>query len=313
MKYLLLLLLPSALLAESGEDRLRHSVFNSLHEALSSNQPAHSAQLLAQIAATSNVPAEQLRPRLVALLDSLDALRKREDDTWKTLILQGEPDIGAERAGKLLRYLSKEGRKVLASEGDILLDSNLRKAARKSKLPLFQARTYVLRSLEWAMSADAAGARDREVGLLVGGSSNRFEVALDPLFIFFDTQDEAFVREQVRQVQRFIIPAMVRRLPESERILWAVRERESNALVVPDYHLRVGVDNIRFTGSNADLKPCIELGIELYTWQSKSLLMQEPFSFCSEKNGSATTSELAPFWDEVADAVRGRIEEYLAR
>jgi len=32
--------------------------------------------------------------------------------------------------------------------------------------------------------------------------------------------------------------------------------------------------------------------------------MQESFSFCSEHNGSATTRELAPFWEEAADAIR---------
>ena len=97
---------------------------------------------------------------------------------------------------------------------------------------------------------------------------------------------------------------MVRRLPESAAILWAVRERESNALVLPDYHLRVGIDNFSFSGSNFDLKPCIETTIDLVHWKSKVQLMQESFSFCGEKNGSATTRELAPFWNEAADAIR---------
>jgi hypothetical protein len=229
------------------------------------------------------------------------------------LTLQGQPAISAKLADKLLHYLSKESRKVLQGEGDFLLDSCVRKAARKSKVPFFQSRTYILHSLDWALEDDLADEEQEPVGLLVGGHSNRFEVGLDPLFIFFDTQDEAFVREQVRAVQRFIIPAMVRRLPESERILWAVRQRESNALVVPDFHLVVGVDNFNFTGSNIDLKPCVELTVELTTWESKSLMMKEPFKFCSENSGSANADDLKPFWNEVADALREKIVAYMER
>ena len=92
-----------------------------------------------------------------------------------------------------------------------------------------------------------------------------------------------------------------------------MRERESNALVVPDYHLRVGIDNLSFTGSNLDLKPCVETTLDLVHWESKVQLMLESFSFCSEKNGSATTRELAPFWNEAADAIREHALKRLGR
>ena len=82
------------------------------------------------------------------------------------------------------------------------------------------------------------------------------------------------MREQVREVQRFLVPALVRRLPELDAVGWAVRERESNALVIPDYQLRVGIDELRFAGSNLDLKPCIETTLEVTQWESQVRLME---------------------------------------
>ena len=90
-----------------------------------------------------------------------------------------------------------------------------------------------------------------------------------------------------------------------------MRERESNVLVQPDFHLVFGVDSFSFSGSNIDLKPCVELRVELRAWESKALLLQEPFSFCSQDNGSANASELAPFWNETADALREHIVNFL--
>ncbi len=306
-----LLLLPSIAWAEFDEERFRHDVFIALYETFDDGEPAHSAELLARLSRESRVPIDELPKRLNALLDTLERQRKSKSSTWKTLTLQGEPDVDPKRASKLLSYLSDEARKILDSDKDHLLDSGIKKAARKSRVPFFQSRTFLLNSIDWALADDVVSGKKEALGLLVGGHTNRFEVGLDPLFIFFNTQDEAFVREQVREVQRFIIPALVRRLPESERILWAVRERESNVLVQPDYHLTFGVDNFNFSGSNVDLKPCVELSVELRSWESNALLLQEPFNFCSQENGSANADVLDPFWNETADALREYIVRYI--
>ena len=230
------------------------------------------------------------------------------------LLLQGGPNIAPERADKLIAYLVKESRSVLANENNILLEKRIKKVARKAKVPFFQSRAYILRALAWAVASSAPQEqRDPLLHFLVVGHTNPFEVALDPLFLFFDTEDEAFVREQVREVQRFLVPAVVRRLPELDAIRWAVRERESNALVIPDYQLRIGIDELRFAGSNLDLKPCIETTLEVTQWESQVRLMEEPFSFCSEEHGSATSRELAPFWDEAADAIGVHVLARLGR
>ncbi len=306
-----LLALPAVIWAEFDEERFRHDVFIALYETFDNGDPAHSTELLTRLSRESSISQEELPARLIALIDTLEKERKDKSTTWKTLTLQGEPEIDAKSADKLLHYLGKEARKVLSSNNDHLLDSGIKKAARKSRVPFFQSRTFILKSLDWALSDNVTNRKEEAIGLLVGGHTNRFEIGLDPLFIFFNTQDEAFVREQVREVQRFIIPALVRRLPESERILWAVRERESNVLVQPDFHLVFGVDSFNFSGSNIDLKPCVELRVELRAWESKALLLQEPFSFCSQDNGSANASELAPFWNETADALREHIVNFL--
>ena len=301
-------------LADQGDAALRRILYATLQEQLAQQAPSHSQNLLNRIAQESGVPVEELRPRLQGMLDSLMAQRKAETDAWEMLLLQGGPDIAPERAGKLIAYLAKESRSVLANENNILLEKRIKKVARKAKVPFFQSRDYILKTLAWAVASSAPQERKKQpLHFLVVGHTNPFEVALDPLFLFFDTEDEAFVREQVREVQRFLVPALVRRLSELEAIGWAVRERESNALVIPDYQLRVGIDELRFVGSNLDLKPCIETTLEVTQWESQVRLMEEPFSFCSEQQGSATSRELAPFWDEAAAAIGVHVVERLGR
>ena len=307
-------LLPTACLAleDQGDAALRRILYAALQEELA-QQASYSQDLLNGIAQESGVSVEELRPRLQGMLDSLMAQRKAETDAWEMLCLQGGPDIAPERADKLTAYLAKESRRVLASENNVLLEKRIKKVARKAKVPFFQSRDYILRALAWAVASSAPQPEEQPLNFLVGGHTNPFEVALDPLFLFFDTEDEAFVREQVREVQRFLVPALVRRLAELDAVGWAVRERESNALVIPDYQLRVGIDELRFAGSNLDLKPCIETTLEVTQWESQVRLMEEPFSFCSEQYGSATSRELAPFWDEAADAIGVHVLERLGR
>ena len=300
-------------IADQGDAALRRIIYATLQEQLA-QQASYSQDLLSRIAQGSGVPVAELRPRLQGMLDSLMAQRKAETDAWEMLLLQGGPDIAPERADKLIAYLAKESRSVLANENNVLLEKRIKKVARKAKVPFFQSRDYILRTLAWAVASSAPQEEGKQsLHFLVVGHTNPFEVALDPLFLFFDTEDEAFVREQVREVQRFLVPALVRRLPELDAIGWAVRERESNTLVVPDYQLRIGIDELRFVGSNLDLKPCIETTLEVTQWESQVRLMEEPFSFCSEQHGSATSRELAPFWDEAADAIGVHLVERLGR
>ena len=101
------------------------------------------------------------------------------------------PDIAPERAGKLIAYLAKESRSVLANEKNVLLEKRIKKVARKAKVPFFQSRDYILKTLAWAAASSAPQEQEKQLlHFLVVGHTNPFEVALDPLFLFFDTEDE---------------------------------------------------------------------------------------------------------------------------
>jgi len=302
---LLFLSIPSLLTAiESDSLQFRNNVLLKLHQRFESGGPLYSTDFIEDLLTNDHGTQGELRDRLSSLIGTLDIEREKNSDLWKDIISKSSPEIESNRAEKLIRYWIQESRKILRSNNNHLLDKSMRDAARKSKVPFFQSKSYLLRTLEWATKNTQNIDSQRPFGILVSGKSNRFEINLDPLFLFFDSQDEAFVREQVREIQRFIIPSLVRRLPESERILWCIRERESNVLVKPDYKLTFSVESLSFTGSNIDVRPCIELEIEILDWKTKSLISKRPFSQCSNENGSSNTKNLSPFWNEIADDIR---------
>ena len=302
---LLLLSIPSLLIAmESDSAHFHNDVLLNLHQRFESGEPVYSTNFIENLVTNEHGTQEELRDRLSSLINTLDIEREKNSDLWKDIISKSSPEIESHRAEKLIKYWFQESRKVLRSKNNYLLDKNMRDAARRSKVPFFQSRSYLLRILEWATKNTQAIGSHRPFGILVSGKSNRYEINIDPLFLFFDSQDEAFIREQVREIQRFIIPSLVRRLPESERILWCVRERESNALVRPDYQLIFSVESLSFTGSNIDIRPCVELKIEILDWKTKSLITRQPFSQCSNKNSSSNSKNLSPFWNEIADNIR---------
>ena len=100
--------------ADFNEERFRHDVFIALYETFDDGDPAHSTELLTRLSRESSVSQEELPARLIALIDTLEKERKDKSTTWKTLTLQGEPEIDAKRTDKLLHYLGKEARKVLS-------------------------------------------------------------------------------------------------------------------------------------------------------------------------------------------------------
>ena len=293
--------------------RFRRTAFSVLRAEFAQQTPSYSKTVLARLAAETGLAETEIRTRLLALLDSLEHQRKKKTEAWKALTQLGGADIPARAAGKLLQRLIEEGRSVLSDEENYLLDRGIRRAAGKAKLQSFQGRAFVLQALDRALAGSGAGEGAGDFGILVSGHTNRFEIHKDPLFIFFASQDEAYVLEQVREIQRFIIPALVRELPESKSIKWAVRQREFNPLVDPRYHLVFGVDALKFIGSNRNLRPCVEATIELIDWSTRNAVLSRSLEFCTEQHGSKVTHELGPFYDEVAEKTREIIDEFLSR
>ena len=154
-------------LADQGDAALRRIIYATLQEQLA-QQASYSQDLLNSIAQESGVPVEELRPRLQGLLDSLMAQREAETDAWEMLLLQGGPDIAPERAGKLMAYLAKESRSVLANENNVLLEKRIKKVARKAKVPFFQSRDYILKTLAWAVASSAPQEREKQPLTLLG-------------------------------------------------------------------------------------------------------------------------------------------------
>ena len=302
---MVLISLPCLLTAvESDSFRFRNELLIYLQTKLENGEPIYSSDFLEDFSRKGYGTQEKLRTRLADLIKNIEKERVENSDLWRAIISKGSPEIEPNRAKKLIKQWTKEIHKIVESDKNYLIDKVLRKAARKSKVPFFQSKSYLLNTLAWARSDSQKNALKKPFGILVSGSSNRYEMNIDPLLLFFGSQEEAFVREQVREIQRFITPSLVRLLPKSESILWCVRKRESNALVRPDYELIFSVDNFSFTGSNVNVRPCIELEIEIFNWETKSLLSRKSFSQCSNESGSSTSKSLSPFWNEIANAIR---------
>ena len=300
-----LISLPCLLTAiESDSLHFRNEVLIYLHNKVGSGEPVYSSNFFEDFSQKNYGTEEQLKIRLSNLIKTIEKDRKKNSDLWRAVISKGSPEIEPNRAKKLIKQWIKEIKKILESDQNHLLDQALRKAARKSKVPFFQSKSYLLSTLAWARSDSQKNALQKPFGILVSGKSDRYEINIDPILLFFGSREEEFVREQVRDIHRFITPSLVRILPKSKHILWCVRKRESNALVIPDYELIFNVENFSFTGSNVNIRPCIELEIEIFDWKTKSLLSRKSFSECSHQSDSSHSKSLSPFWDEIANAIR---------
>lgn len=289
---------------ESDSLHFRNEVLKYLQNKLESGKPVYSSEFFKNFSKKNYGTQEQLQIRLSDLIKTIDKERENNSDLWRAIISKGSPEIEPNRAKKLTKQWIKEIQKIVDSNQNNLLEQALRKAARKSKVPFFQSKSYLLSTLAWATSDSQKNDLQKPFGILVSGKSHRYEINIDPMLLFFGSREEEFVREQVRDIQRFITPALVRILPKSERILWCVRKRESNALVIPDYELIFNVENFSFTGSNVNIRPCIELEIEILDWKTKTLLSRKSFSQCSDQSDSSTSKSLSPFWNEIANAIR---------
>jgi|APSaa5957512622_1039677.scaffolds.fasta_scaffold04658_5 hypothetical protein len=312
-KYLTLSLLLLTCTQIRANDTLPHATLGLLRSELATQVPTYSHPFLGHLAATTDLPDTTLRARLLELLETLDQQRKAKSETWESLTHLGGEAIPAGNADRLLRNLIKEARVALEGAENYLLDNGVRQATKKARLSDFQGRAYLLQALDWALTGSVEAKETADFGVLVGGHTRRFEINKDPLFIFFDSEDEAFVLEQVREIQRFIVPALTRRLPYSPHIRWAVRQREANALLDPRYKILFGVENLTFTGSNRDLRPCIESTIELLAMPDETVLHTQAFQHCSEKHGSASAHTLNPFYEEIADEASQLLEVILGR
>ena len=305
-----LLCLP-ALSAQTGstESALRQEVLSVLVRELQQDYPAYSNDLMGQLASATRGNREALRDSLEKLLDAADRHRDQKTDTWKRwLQLRGQ--LSERKAGRLLRHSVAMARKIVDSDANYALGTSLDWAARKARVPLDQAVPFLVAVLSAEILRDDERVPDA-VGIVVAGWTNHYEFSMDPVYFFFDSRDDKLILEEVRDIQRFVVPRAVKVLPEARSVRYAVRKRAKNALLHPDYRLLINVDELSFTGSNVDLRPCMETTLELTSTGAKSPEWRQVFRFCTEEQGSRTTHRLSGFYDEVALEIRRRLAEYL--
>lgn len=302
--------------AQAQGEALETAALTAFAEALKKDRPVYSTDLLAGLARARGEEESETRRQLLLALDDFEAglerHRKEKTDVWKDVMVLRD-GLSSKRAYKLLHSAAVGTRTMLQSPEPFVVAANVRQAARLARTDREAAHDYLVRALEMMARRGQEGDLTRQYGLMVSGHTNRFKVNFDPLYLFFDTQDEAFVTEEVREIQRFIVPRLVRRSHAQESVKYAVRKRERTALVRPEYHLVFGVDNLYFTGSNADLRPCIEASLQLLSLPGEDVAWEHGLKFCTDENGSDNAADLHPFYEEVAVETARLVDEQLKR
>ena len=309
---ILLALVPAPAQAiEPPADPLDQAALRALLHALTKPGPAYSHDLVVDLAAAERRPPEQIRTALRQRLDALHRLVEADGPSRDALLLLGRPELDARRTGRLLEELIAAGQSLLDGRDNYLLDTRLRWAAKRARVLPDEALSYAGRLLEQATQDtsidDAAGAV-----IVVSGRTLQYDYTMAPLQIFFDTTDAAFIREAVRDIQRFVVPRVVRRLPHSPQVRYAVRDRDLTALIDPDFGLAIEIEDLRFTGGNTDLKPCLDAQLSLTPSGAARSTWAETVQWCTERHGSAATHRLDPFLDEAAEHIVDRVEAFLA-
>ena len=288
-----------------GQGGLAQVTMSVLTEELQQEMPAYSLEVLERIAVATGEDVSAVRRGLEALLDTLDGHRTGKTEVWQRLLALA----GGQPVDRLLQNLIAAGRRMLASGDSYILSLSVEYAGRKAWVAPGEAGAFVLKALKSGMSDREERGERRTVGIIVSGRTERYTQNRAELFLFFDSDDEAFVLEQVREIHRFIVPKVVRRLIDSPRIQWAVRLRNRNELLEPDYDLMVAVDQLRFTGTNTNLRPCVEVTVRLSEAEGGPLVWARELEHCTIAHSA---DELEGTYDEVADRIYEMVDGYLS-
>lgn len=305
-----LLLLTCSLLAGAGEPAARDVVSDPilmatlryLDTGFRAAGPIRTHQLLQQVTATTRRSETQIRAHLLVRLQDLVALRKDDPGAWETLLAR-QGTLSDRQVTRLIDHLTRGLRSILTSSDDYLLDTNLRWAAREARIPAAEALAFLGRLVSHQLADDPLVAEADPIGLVVNGWTEKYDYRLEPLYIYLDTQDEAVAREAVRDIQRFIVPGVVRGLPATPGVAWAFRQRDLTALVDPTYDIRLRVRSLRFKGLTTNLQPCIDIGLDVLDTKTGRSVFFEDIEHCTQLDAITTEHRLSPFFDEVATVV----------
>lgn len=299
----------SAARVPSPDAALQQEVLVLLLDGLQQAGPVYSDSILERLSPDAPEGRTALRRSLTLMLDAVDGHRQQKTDTWQAW-LQLRGVLSEREAARLLGQLVKASRRIIESDANYVLGTSMAWAARKARVPLEQARPFALALLQGGIARETAGGPE-PAGLLVTGRTNAYEFGMEPLYLFFGTRDDKFILEEVRDIQRFVVPRLVKVLPEAGAIRYAVRKRDRTALLIPDYLLLVEVDELSFTGTNFDLRPCMETTLKLTSGNASDRQWTQSFRFCTDEQGSKNTHSLHGFYDEMAREIGRRLVEYL--
>lgn len=299
-----------ALAARAVEDTVLQAALVLLGERLAGPDPVQTAAIVADVGRRTRRSPEQVRAHLRSRLEGFAALPDVDPEAWRAIVDLRATATSRRQAERFLRQVVAGSRDILADDGDYLVGTSVHWAARSARIPVDEATGYVRRLVAHGIVDTTAVWVPEPKGLVVSGWTERYEYSLDPLLKFFDTQNEDYVREAVRDVQRFVVPRLVGLLPASRGVRYAVRDRDATALIDPDYSVRVVVQSLRFAGTNADLLPCLDARVELVATATAQTAWTGAVSWCTQRQGSAHVHELDPFYDEVAQQLYARLDEY---
>lgn len=291
-------------------DTLLQETLVLLDERLNSPAPVHAVALLDDAADRSRASTGQLRGHLLQRLDEFSQLADTDSAAWRAVLDLRDESMSQRQARRLLRELVGLSRRVLESSDDYLLGTGIRWAGAEAHVPQDEASGFARRLVAHGIVDTTTEWAPEPKGLVVSGWTEQYEFSLDPLYVFFDTDNESFVTEAVRDIQRFVVPRAVRRLPSSRGVRYAVRDRNVTTLIDPDLELRITVVSLRFGGSNVDLKPCMDVQLELTRLADDATTWRSSIAHCTEENGSASVNELDNFYEEVADLIYDEVDTH---
>ena len=297
-------------LAATGvvQDTVLQEALVLLDARLASADPVHAVRLFDDIGNRTSRTSSQVRRHLQIRLEDFADLHDSNPAAWQTALGLRADTMSERQVKRLVRELSGISSRILQSDSDYLVGTGIRWAAHEARVPETEAELFARRLVAHGVIDTTTEWAPEPVGLMVSGWTDPYEFNLDPLYIFFDTDEEAFVRESVRDVQRFVVPRVVRRLPASRGVQYAVRDRNVTPLIDPQYNLRISVLSLRFGGTNADLMPCMDVNASLPATETGGSVWQSTLSHCTREHGSASTNELDDFFEEISDLIFERVD-----
>lgn len=307
--------LPVLCLAQEKEEtRFRQVALLILQQRLEHPDVDYLEGVVNQIARETHLPDAEARKRLVVLLDSLEVQRKGKTALWKKLAGAGGKEVPAKTGEKFLGQLAEEARKLLVRQsrgrGDYALQDLVDQAAQNTGLLPHQGKDLLLQALSLGSGSTVprlAGIPN-QIGIVVE-VQNRLAGGADPA----QATAEAAAKLQTDQLDQVLLPALLRELPASPRIKWAVEKPDPAA--PPDYLLSVAIEDLQDCYSGGQMqKLSLTAQLALKPAAGQAQVYQRPlvvdqYTSVERANTPGQTDE---FFKEVALKIRTSLDDFLS-